>query len=220
MKQKEEIVKIIQKMSGKYSAYVVFSDWVTMLALAIQNSCMLIHDELWRKREQQYLEIVNRYTGEEVQEFLKLNALLVKWIEAELSDWLGTIYMESGAGNKSTGQFFTPFHLSVLTSKLGLRKDISKENPLVINEPSAGGSGMIIASALELQSRGLNYQNCMKVVVQDLDWLCVYMSYVQLSLMGIDAEVVQGNTLAEPYTSDAYPKECIFKTPKRMGAVF
>jgi hypothetical protein len=75
---------------------------------------------------------------------------------------------------------------------------------------------MIIAAAAILQRKELNYQNCIKAVAQDLDWIAVYMCYVQLSLLGIDAVVVQGNTLTEPYT-DNYPRSRIFRTPRNMG---
>lgn len=75
---------------------------------------------------------------------------------------------------------------------------------------------MIIAAAKVLKDRGINYQNVMKVVAQDLDWKAVYMCYTQLSLLGINAVVVQGNTLEEPDWRTR-PKECIFRTPKNMG---
>ena len=85
-----------------------------------------------------------------------------------------------------------------------------------MNEPSRGSGGMIIAAAKVLKDRGINYQNVLKAVAQDLDWKAVYMCYVQLSLLGIDAVVVQGNTLSDPDWRTR-PKECIFRTPKNMG---
>ena len=75
---------------------------------------------------------------------------------------------------------------------------------------------MIIAAAKVLKDRGINYQKCMRVVAQDLDWKAVYMCYVQLSLLGINAVVVQGNTLTDPDWM-LRPPECIFRTPNRMG---
>lgn len=56
----------------------------------------------------------------------------------------------------------------------------------------------------------------MKVVAQDLDWKGVYMTYVQLSMLGIDAAVVQGNTLEETFTPD-FPPERVLLTPKAKG---
>lgn len=75
---------------------------------------------------------------------------------------------------------------------------------------------MIIAAAKTLKKKGINPQTVLKIVAQDLDWKAVYMCYVQLSLLGLDAVVVQGDTLAEPGWRTR-PKECIFRTPKNMG---
>ena len=79
---------------------------------------------------------------------------------------------------------------------------------------------MIIAAARALKEQGENYQRKMRVVAQDLDWKAVYMCYVQLSLLGVNAVVVQGNTLAEPWTpySDT-PSERVWYTPARMGVL-
>lgn len=87
---------------------------------------------------------------------------------------------------------------------------------VTIDEPSCGSGGMVVATAQVLQKRGINYQKTLDVVCQDLDWSAVYMCYVQLSLLGIKAIVVQGDTLAEPYKK-GYPKERVFYTPAKRG---
>lgn len=87
---------------------------------------------------------------------------------------------------------------------------------VTLNEPSCGSGGMVIATARAMLEKGIDYQKKLKVIAQDLDWKAVYMCYVQLSLYGIDAEVIQGNTLTDPYKT-AYPCERVFKTPKKMG---
>lgn len=75
---------------------------------------------------------------------------------------------------------------------------------------------MIIAAACAIRNRGLNYQKCMKVVAQDLDWKGVYMCYLQLSLLGIRAVVVQGDALQEPY-EQRYPRNRTMYTPGERG---
>lgn len=218
MRAKDEIVKMIRGMAGKYSAYEIFSDWIEMSAISIQNSCMLFQNSLWKEREERYLQLAKKYTEEELKSIANMFCLLGNAFEEGMADYLGEIYMESGCGSKAAGQFFTPFHLSEATAALGLPKDISEDNPFVMNEPSTGGGGMIIAVAKVLRDRGLNYQKCMEVVAQDLDWKGVHMTYVQLSLLGISATVVQGDTLREPYVL-GYPKERVFYTPKKMGVL-
>ena len=217
MNYKSEIVKTIQKMSGKYSAHNIFHDWCELCALSIQNACVLKHDDIWQRREEMYKSIFTKYTNEEKEDLVYMFNILPEAIEEKMGDILGEIYMESGAGNKYVGQFFTPFHLSELTAQLGLDKYDGRV--VDINEPSIGSGGMIIAAAKAIKEKGYNYQTHMKVVGQDLDWLAVYMSYVQLSLLGIDAVIVQGNTLSDPYRKE-YPNERTLRTPRNTGAIF
>lgn len=77
---------------------------------------------------------------------------------------------------------------------------------------------MIIAVTKAIKEKDIDYQRAMKVVTQDLDWKAVYMTYVQLSLLGISAVVIQGDTLQEPLRRmKEYPPERIFRTPRKKG---
>lgn len=219
MDAKKEIVKLIQDMSGRLSQYDIFSDWVEISAIAIQNACYLTRGKLWQKREDQYKAIINKYTKEEQDKLVDMFNLLWLTFEEKPADVLGEIFMESGCGNKNAGQFFSPYHVSLVTAELAIPEDYDGSKPLKFNEPSCGGGGMIIAVADILKSRGFNYQKCMKVVCQDLDWKGVYMTYIQLSILGIDAIVVQGDTLCDPYR-EGYPAERVFRTPKNMGVIW
>lgn len=51
---KEEIVKMMVGMSGRYSYHTIFQDWVAVMAIAIQNNCVLWHDKIWQEREEHY----------------------------------------------------------------------------------------------------------------------------------------------------------------------
>lgn len=216
MNHKKEIVTTIQKMAGKYTPYNIFRDWCEISAIAVQNSCVMFRDDIWRKREEIYKSINSKYTKDEQQELIYMFNLLPEAIEEKMGDILGEIYMESGAGNKYVGQFFTPFNLSQLTASLGI--DHYNGGLIEMNEPSIGSGGMVIAAAKVLKDKGINYQSCMRVVGQDLDWLAVYMSYLQLSFLGVDAIIVQGNTLADPYV-EGYPRDRVMRTPKNTGAL-
>jgi len=144
-------------------------------------------------------------------------AWLYKELDDEPRDVLGEIFMD-GMGSEAGGQFFTPFDLSILMADIAT--DWQNDTGIyTLNEPSCGSGGGIIAGALALHKKGVNFQRYLRVVAQDLDWNCVYMCYVQLSFMGISAIVVQGNILTEPY-EEGYPEERIFRTPKSRGALF
>ena len=66
---------------------------------------------------------------------------------------------------------------------------------ITANEPSVGGGANILAVAKEMKQQGYDYQSLLDVVAQDLDYKCVWMSYLQFSFAGISAICVQGNTL-------------------------
>ena len=227
---KDKILNTILDMSGKYAPYNIFTDWVTMCALAIQNGCCVFHDEVWEKREQLYKNTAARYDEDELRTFGQMFVWLGDALTENLSDVLGEIYMEADLGSKYTGQFFTPFHLSELCAKLSIdefnivktgENDYieSKNDYIELNEPSCGSGGMIIAACKVLHDAGFDYQRRMNVVAQDLDWKGVYMTYLQLSLIGCRAKVVQGDTLHEPYVSKLTDSEHIMRTPALMGAL-
>ena len=216
----KNILKQIEKFSGKHSPYTIFSDWMTMLALSIANTCTMIHGKIYQEREEWYESIKKKYDENEFMMFVEMTAYLVEALEEEMTDILGGVFMQSGAGNGRLGQFFTPFHLAELNARIGLDGMLEQcgDGKLRLSEPSSGGGSMVIAVAKALKERGIDYQKKMEVVAQDLDWLGVFMSYIQFSLLGIDAIVVQGDTLCEPYVP-GYPEERILRTPRNMGAL-
>lgn len=183
MDRSSEIIKKINYISGSISPYQVFADWLKCTALAIAQTVVFS-----KEREGQYLDTIKNY---DASEFAKLAALLTETCECEFKDVLGSIYMSSGWGSKSTGQFFTPYSVSKAVAKL----QKYDEPRILMNEPAAGAGGMVIAVAETLKEKGVNYQRTLKVIAQDLEWTALYMCYIQLSLYGIDAKVVQGDTL-------------------------
>lgn len=217
MNRKKEIEQTILQMSGDRSPYNVFEDWVECMALSISNACQMIHDKVYQDRERKFAAIVQQYKKPPVEKFAEMFVMLSETLESGISDILGEIYMEMELGNKNTGQFFTPYHVSFMCAEASLQL-YKGDHILPIFEPSCGGGGMIIATAAVLSERGMNYQKLMYVVAQDLDWKAVHMTYVMLSLMGINAVVAQGNTLTEMYCP-GYPKDRVFRTPANKGAL-
>lgn len=212
----QEIVKILNSLSGKYSGYEIFSDWIKAMALSIANFPGYFKDDVYRKREEEYIAIAKKHGKETMLRFSEMYMLLGDALEKNIEDVLGRIYMEAELGSKQTGQFFTPFHISKMLAGLMIPEGISPEKPYMLHEPSCGGGGMIIAFAKAMALQGINYTRCLKVIAQDLDWKGVYMTFVQLSLLGVNAVVVQGDTLVEPY-KEGYPAERVLETPTRKG---
>lgn len=208
---KEHIVNIIQRMHCGYPQEVIFSDWVHCMAISIQNGCCIFRNALWKKREKEYEDILKKY-DDEMQCFPEMFAWLVEIFDREMSDVLGEIYMMLDCGNKRTGQFFTPYHISQMATQF---THFDKNEQIEMNEPSCGAGGMIIATAEAMNRQGIDYIKHLNVVAQDLDWRSVYMTYVQLSLLGIKATVIQGDTLK----NEKPEPECVFYTPTKMGVI-
>jgi type I restriction-modification system DNA methylase subunit len=209
-----EIAKGLLDLSGSVSPYEVFSDWITAMAIAISNACHIIHGKVWQEREKQYMNIIQKYPDHGM-EFSKLFGLLMVEMETNPRDVLGEIYMECGFANKHLGQVFTPPSLCRMCAELSI-DDYDGSAPITVNEPACGGGAMIIELCTALQRKVINYQKAVRVTAQDLDWKGVYMCYVQLSLMGVNAVVVQGDTLANPYTGHNADPSHIFYTPMYM----
>lgn len=217
MDRKKDIIKMIGRISGRYSEYEVFTDWIKCCSLAISNSTDIFnHDGVWQDREQAYIDTMRKYEPKEREMLMEMFYLLVETLEYEMTDVLGQIYMESGMGSKAAGQFFTPYHLSEACACL-LLPEPDENGKIFLNEPSCGGGGMVIAAAAALKEKGFDFQRNLEVVAQDLDWKGVYMCYLQLSLLGIRAIVVQGNTLSDPYKKGATPRSNMLVTPAKKG---
>lgn len=202
MDKTKDIIKIINSLSGSKSSLQVFNDWIACVAFSISQSC--IKNE---KRESRYLDITKEYTNRELFQFSKMASMLTETFETNFCDVLGNLFMLSGWGNKSTGQFFTPYSVSLAVAQLQ-----QYDKPITtMNEPSAGAGGMIMAVCQAMKEKGINYQKRLRVVAQDLDMTAFYMCYVQLSLIGADAKCIQGDTLENKHFSDW--DDNVFLTP-------
>jgi len=193
---KANMVKMFKDLSYKHSLWEIYSDFLEMSALVISNSLDIIN---YRFREERYLEIVKKYTKEELSLFPKLLVELAHALEEKVSDVLGELFMEMEFGGKWNGQFFTSYHLCLVTAELsfqGIDKIINEVGFVTVNEPACGGGAMIIAFSEIMKKHGYNPQQQLKVICNDLDLKAVHMTYIQLSLLGIPATVCHANTLS------------------------
>lgn len=188
---KHEIIKRLQEMSGEYSVYSLFDDWVSMYAISLSQQ--VVYN---RKREETFLKIAGKHEGKRYKGFCDLSGMLVMAAEEKMEDVLGYIYMHLELGSSRTGQFFTPYHICQMLADV---TDGKEDKGLYrVEEPSCGAGGNIIAFAESLKKKGVNYQEKMLATCTDIDVRAVYMCYLQCSLYGIPAEVRQQDTLADP----------------------
>jgi len=190
---KAQFIKIFNQFSHRHNRYNVFRDFIMMSGFSIQNSILKCESI-----EAEYMAIVKRYTKEEVHLFPKLLAELTLGLNAEMGDFLGDIFMSLEFGEARMGQFFTPYHLAKLMSDLCVGDKLSalSGKPFItLSEPTCGAGGMIIAVAQSMLEAGFTPFENLWVEARDIDDVAAMMCYVQLSLLGIPARVVTGNTL-------------------------
>ncbi|WP_413484598.1 N-6 DNA methylase [Morganella psychrotolerans] len=190
---KKEFIKVFKSISMSKKRYVVFSDFLTISVISLENS-ILKCEEL----ECEYFRITKSYDKNDIENFSELLALIVMGLENKIEDFLGDVFMSLELGSADHGQFFTPFHISEMMSQIILKDAdciIDKKGYISIHEPTAGAGGMVIAAAKCLLDKGYNPQTQMLAVCTDIESDAANMCYIQLSLLGIPAIVNIGNSL-------------------------
>lgn len=76
---------------------------------------------------------------------------------------------------------------------------------IAVNDPACGAGALLLSFANICKRKGINYQEKVLFVAQDIDYTVGLMCYIQLSLMGCAGYVVIGDTLINPCT--AYDKK-------------
>lgn len=196
----KKIIDFINKISYRHGAWQVFSDFVEMAAISISNSINIVDRN---EREKRYLEIINNYDKKEQKIFPEIFAHLVNALEHEATvngptDVLGRIFHELELHNKWKGQFFTPVNICEAMGMMtvGDKKQFIEEKGFIrVAEPCVGSGAMVLGFAKAMQTNKMDYCSQMVVTATDLDLKCVHMAYIQLSLYGIPAVVIHGNTL-------------------------
>lgn len=205
---KKEFLKIFDKLKYQHNAYEVWNDFVTMFACSISNAVDKTH---YDEREKLYLSRIKKYEDlYERNAFPQLAAEVTLALEDNPEqDFLGDIFMSLGIGNKSNGQFFTPYHIAKFMAAVTMdmvESDIDKNGYAAIHDSCCGAGVMLIAAINEakeqLTKKNINFQNHILVTGQDIDKNVALMCYIQISLLGVAGFVKVGNALSEPMSPD------------------
>lgn len=208
-----------QRLCNRHHTWQVWQDFVHMSACAIANAVDQRPD-VWNLREASYLAVVKRYSKDELNLICKLFSITVMALdENPTQDFLGKIYMQLDFGSGWQGQFFTPWNIAELMAKMqiedNLKEQIETEGYISINDPCCGAGCMLLAFAHVCRSdMGINYQQSVFFVGQDIDEVVAKMCYIQISLLGCPGYVVVGDTLLEPLCGSAI--EPIAKKPENI----
>lgn len=193
----KELIKEFDSLVGRHRKYTVFSDLCAVMALTIRNS---VDRNNWKEREDNYLNIISKYNEKEIKVIARIFSLVILELEKGPRDVLGRMYMESEMGSKELGQFFTPEHVADLLSELTydnevMKEEIDKFGYVKLMEPAVGGGVTVISYVRRMIKAGYNPQKQLYVHATDVDLAAVHMTYIQLSLLGVPATIVHGNSL-------------------------
>lgn len=208
---KKEFRNIINSFSQRYSVWQLFKDFLLLTALSLANT---VKTREWDEREEQYLSIIHTYQEKDQVLFPQLLACLsMALTENPKQDFLGEIYALLNLQQKQKGQFFTPYHIAHLMSKLTYEDrngEIAAKGYISVSDSSCGSGVMLIAAANTARSHGLDPQKEVLFVGQDIDRTAALMCYIQLTLLELPAYVIIGDSIARP---GLHPDNEVWYTP-------
>ena len=195
----KQFVDHFKQLCQRHNAWQVWQDFIEMSACSIANAVDKRPD-IWKQREDGYLEIVKRYSKEELELICDMFSMTVLALEENpAQDFLGKYYMQLDFGSNWHGQFFTPWHIAELMARLDIddvEKQLKTEDYISVCDTCCGAGCMLLAFAIVCKEDAeVNYQQSVIFVGQDIDPVVAKMCYVQISLLGCPGYVVVGNSL-------------------------
>lgn len=190
---RRQFVSVFMDTARNLRRWEVFSDFITLAANELDMARIRTPENIERS-----CKICAKYSGSDISNLHALFCLMVCALEAKFHDFLGAIFMELELGDDRNGQYFTPYHVQSLLARL-LMPDVDEtircEGFVTVSDPASGAAGMIVAYAEYLLEAGYNPSEHLFGSCIDIDPIAADMAFIQLSLLGIPAEVVTGNTL-------------------------
>ena len=154
--------------------------------------------------------LIHQYSKEEQAIFPELAAYTTMALDQnQEQDFLGKMFMRLNLGDRSTGQFFTPYHVCELMAEITMddvEEEVKRKGYVSVNDPCCGAGATLIAGVHAIRKRlekcdpPMNYQNHVLVIAQDIDEIVALMCYVQLSLLGVAGYIKVGNSIVDPMT--------------------
>ena len=215
-----EFQKLFSTLCYSRSNWRVWSDFITMSATAISNTCDRegpIHDE----RERRYMELSRAYTKDELDILAQLLSTVVLALDGNpRQDFLGEVFQGLGLNSHWKGQFFTPYHMCEFMAEItlgGIEAEIERKGWIGINDPACGAGALLIGARNVIVKRGLPSSGAL-FVAQDIDRTAALMCYIQLALLGCAGYVIIGDSLLHPPTGhplcpDPHPELDVWYLP-------
>ncbi len=158
--------------------------------------------------EERYMSIVHSYKNkDDIRKMPELMSLTLTALQHGGSDFLGELATDLEILDKDNGQFFTPYHVTKMMSKIllpDIPKTIEQDGFFSASDPAAGAGCMLLAIADEVVQQGFDLSECLSIEAIELNRTTYHMLFVQLALRGIPAHVVNGNSLTQEIFEESY----------------
>lgn len=199
--RQKEFINHLDQVSVKegHARPEVFRIFLEMAYNAIKKTTVIgpAADEL----EAEYMRAIgrlHRQPSESSTLLAQCMGLLTLALEEEgLHDFLGPIFMET-VSDPAKGQFFTPDELTYMMAEMQfseLSRILEQEDYITGHEPAGGTGGAVLAGCKSFASRKIDFSRRFIWQVIELDRSAYMGCYIQLSLAGVNAHVINGNTL-------------------------
>lgn len=208
----KEFITLFNRLVGKRSNWVVWNDFLTMAAIAFAN---VMPTPGRTEREERYLSIIRTYEKEEQEIFPRLLSVVTMAFEDNpKQDFLGNLYTALNLNQHQKGQFFTPYHICEFMAEIqnggDLQEEVERKGFISVSDPACGAGALLIAFANSAREHGVNYQEKVLSVAQDIDATAAKMCYIQLTLLGCSACIIIGDSLVKP---GFHPDNEVYYTP-------
>lgn len=204
---KKDFIKILNDMDRSKSRAENFRNFCEMSYCALAKKTAT-DEETANAFEERYMSIVSTYSDkDDVRKMPEMLCFITLALNEKGCDFLGEIAADIEVLDKKRGQFFTPYDVSKLMAYItipSVETIIKEEGFFSLSDPAAGSGCMILVAADVVQEQGYNPMDYMSVQAVEINKLTYYMLFIQLSMRGIAAEVIHGNSLSLEVFESAY----------------
>lgn len=200
----KQFVSLARSITG-HKPFRVFDDWCEIMFCAIA-AVTARTPERSRQLMAQQAEASAKYTQAEIEVMERMLGVAQDALSRGGRDFLGEACGLLGSLDGGVGQFFTPFEVSKMIVGMtvpDIAAIVRDQGHFRGADPAAGSGGMLVALADHAEAVGVSLADVFVEAVE-LVPATYHMAFVQLSLRGVAARVVCGNSLTQEVRETAY----------------
>ena len=220
------LLKIAEITRGRISRPQTLSDFLAYCALLLSIRTDPVHSE---QRSKSLERLKANYKKDEWEAFhqglVDLCRTFVRNIQVgRYEDLFAGSFTQVRATSRALKQDFTPVDVGKLIGAISVSSNLSlpEKGFFSLGDHACGSGTLLLAGAQRIADTGYNPAEQLVIQAADLDARCVHMTYLHLSLYGIPAVVVHGNTITlneydRWYTPVYLWRKWIWRAPMPFG---